>query len=92
MGEKVALELTGLKSKEDFLEAVSEGDAVFPTIVSLKLARKIKEIKSDGEEGESNVFVNITVIAATAQDYTMARTTTITQVVPLLAHLFAEMW
>ena len=85
MGEKVALELAGLKSKDDFLQALSEGDAPFPTIVSLKLARKLKEIKSESEE--SNVFVNITVIAATIQDYTMTRTTTIRQVIPVLRTL-----
>ena len=85
MGEKVALELAHLKSKDDFLQALSEGDAPFPTIVSLKLARKLKEIKSESEE--SNVFVNITVIAATIQDYTMTRTTTIRQVIPVLRTL-----
>ena len=87
MNEKIALAISGRASKEDFLQAVAEGDAVFPSILSLKFARTIKEVQSEGDFAEKQTFVNTTVIAACAQDLTMPRTTTVKQLVPILRSL-----
>ena len=87
MGEKVALEVSGRDNKEDFLQAISDGDAIFPTIMSLKLSRRLKEVKSENEGGDPNVFVNITVLEAGAQDTSMSRTISVKQLVPVLRSL-----
>ena len=87
MNEKTALEVSGLPNKEAFLQAVAEGDAVFPTILALKLSRRIKEVQSQTETEEKQTFVNTTVMAACAQDVTMSRTTTVQKLVPIMRSL-----
>ena len=87
MNEKIALEVSGRSSKEEFLQAVADGDAVFPTILSLKQSRRIKEVQSLGETDEKQTFVNTAVVAACAQDMTMPRSTTVKQLVPIMRSL-----
>ena len=85
--EKITLEVSGRSSKEEFLQALEEGDAVFPSILSLKISRRIKEVQSEAETDETQTFVNTNVIAACAQDVTMSRTTTVKQLVPIMRSL-----
>ena len=87
MGEKVALELSSHANKEDFIHALEEGDAVFPTILSVKLVRMIREVQSENEPSEKQSFVNTTVLAAVPQDLTMPRTTTVKQLIPIMRSL-----
>ena len=87
MGEKVALEVTGKTSKEDFIQGATDGESMFPTFVSCKVARKIKEGTANNEAGQKNSFVDITIVAACAQEPTMPRTTTVKQLVPVMRSL-----
>ena len=61
-------------------------EAVFPTILTLKLARSIRTVP-DADTGETQTFVNTNVLDAQAQDMIMPRTTTILQLVPTLRSL-----
>ena len=86
MNEKVALEVSGRDTKEEVLQALTDGDAIFPTVMTLKVARTIK-VQSQAEHGDEQVYVNINVVAAAAQDTSMPRTTSIMQLVPILRSL-----
>ena len=44
MDEKTALSLSGRGNKEAFLQAVRDGDPVFPTVLSAKIVRKLKKV------------------------------------------------
>ena len=72
--------------KESFLRAVKVGQAVFPTILTLKLARSIRTVP-EADTGETQTFVNTNVLDAQAQDMIMPRTTTILLLVPILRSL-----
>ena len=87
MNEKIALEISGRSTKDEFMQAVAEGDAVFPSILSLKMSRRIMEVQSEDDADDKQAFVNTTVIAACAQDVSMPRTTTVKQLVPILRSL-----
>ena len=56
MNEKKALALSGRKDKDAFLQAVNDGDPVFPTVLSAKIVRKLKtltqEESTDGQRGK----------------------------------------
>ena len=83
MPEKVALELSGVPTKDEFLRALADGDAVFPTILAVKLARRVKT-QSQTQEYDEQTFVNMTVLSASAQDLDMPRTRTVMQLIPIL--------
>jgi hypothetical protein len=95
MNEKVALTVSGLANRDAFLRALVEGDPVFPTVASLKLARKIKyqertEGEGDtnqGDEERSTTFVNITILEAAPQDPAQRRTNTVRQLIPFMRSL-----
>ena len=73
MNEKTSLALSGYVSKEEFIQAVQDGDPVFPIVMSAKLARKIRSMeKDDGPASET--YVNVNIIDASSQDFTYART------------------
>ena len=77
---------SGHAIKESFLQAVKDGEAVFPTILTLKLARSIRTVP-EADTGETQTFVNTNVLDAQAQDMIMPRTITILQLVPILRSL-----
>ena len=70
MGEKVALQLSGLAKKEDFLRAVKDGDPVFPTVISFKASRKVKRLDSGDA---SSLTVNMQIVDACPQDFGLTR-------------------
>ena len=86
MNQKTALEVSGRSNKEEFLQALADGDAVFPTILSLKLSRTIKA-QPETDTGEKQTSVNTAVLAACAQEMTMSRTTSVMQLVPIMRSL-----
>ena len=47
MNEKTALFLSGLDDREDFLQAVNDGDPVFPTMLSANIVRRLKKVAQE---------------------------------------------
>ena len=87
MNERVALKLTNRDNKEELLQAIADGDSVFPTLLSVKTARKIKSgtHRNDGdEEPLVTSFVNLHVVNASAQDWTFPRTQPTRQLIPIM--------
>ena len=81
MGEKVALQLSGLANKETFLRAVKDGDPVFPTLLSFKASRKVKLL----EPGDaSSLTVNMQIVDARPQDVGLTRTQSVMDLVPIM--------
>lgn len=76
MNQKVAFELSSYNDKDEFAKAYADGDPVFPTILSVKVARRIKIQEREITSGspEKQTFVNLTILAACTQDLAMART------------------
>jgi hypothetical protein len=75
MGEKIALALSGRDSKDEFTKAVSDGDPVFPTMLSVKIARRMKSMQNNEGSGSIQFISNI-VIDACPQDTAVPRTQT----------------
>ena len=86
MNQEFAIEVSGRSNKEEFLQALADGDAVFPTVLSLKLARTIR-VQPETDTGEKQTFVNTTVLAACAQEMTMSRTTSVMQLERIMRSL-----
>ena len=86
MGEKVALQLSGLAKKEDFLRAVKDGDPVFPTVTSLKASRKVKRLPpSCQDSGDApSLTVNIQIVDARPQNFGLTRTQSVMDLVPIM--------
>jgi hypothetical protein len=86
MGEKVALQLSGLAKKEDFLRAVKDGDPVFPTVTSLKASRKVKRLPpSCQDSGDApSLTVNMQIVDACPQDFGLTRTQSVMDLVPIM--------
>jgi len=82
MGEKAALELSGLSTKEDFCRAVDEGDPVFPTLVSVKVSRKLKTLPGSGDA--PSLAVNMQIVTGCAQDFALTRTQSALTLIPIM--------
>ena len=78
MGEKCALELAQIESKEKFLAATEESDPIFPTIISVKVARQVKTLQGR----DNQTFLQI--VGAQPQTYSDPRTASSLQLIPLL--------
>ena len=83
MNEKHALELSGCKDKDHFIQSFNDGDPLFPSVLSIKVARKVKVLQPGDEEpltqtGDveplTQTFVNYTVLAVSAQNVGLPRT------------------
>lgn len=85
MGEATALALSQHPDKEMFIQSIEDGDTVFPTVLSVKVARKVRRA-ADEEESESTVrkFVSLQIITAEPQPFNHARTQTALQLLPIL--------
>ena len=80
--KKVALALSGLRSKDDFCRAVEEGDPVFPTLVSVKVTRNLKTFHEPGDA--PSLAVNMQVLCGCAQYFTLTRTKSVLTLIPIM--------
>lgn len=83
MNEKIALSLSGRANKDEFLQAVEDGDPIFPSIVSAKVVRKLKTTTRD-EATEAQCFVNNNVVEISPQDMDKPRTATCLTLIGML--------
>ena len=83
MNGNIALSLSGRTDKEEFLRAVRDGDPVFPTVLSANIVRRLKTLAQD-ESNEINTFVNNNIVAASAQDTNVSRTSTCLSLIGML--------
>ena len=90
MGEAVALQLSGFADKEAFIAAVDDGDPVLPTLLTLKIARRVRKVDAADGANDAHSFVNMTVIQAANQPFDEHRTKSTLGLVPLLRS-FASM-
>ena len=89
MDEKTALSLSGHGNAENFLQAVLDGDPVFPTLVSAKIVRKLKRVSQDNEDSveateQETTYVNNKIISISVQDLTVPRTLTCLDLISML--------
>ena len=87
VAEKAALTLSNLPDKETFLQAISDGDPVFPTIVSTKVVRKLVTEGKDTAETTDNaqpLVVYLNVVDAAPQTFENGRTAAALTLIPLL--------
>ena len=91
MPEPVALQLSAAEDREKFLRSVMDGDPVFPTTLSVKIARTQRTVgisaDSAGADTSGNTYVNYTIIDACAQLKDHVRSKSALELVPLLRHL-----
>ena len=83
MNEKTALSLNGRTDKEEFLRAVRDGDPVFPIVLSAESVRRLKTPPQE-ESNDINTFVNNNIVAASAQDTNVSRTSTCLSLIGML--------
>ena len=83
MNEKTALALSGHDTKDEFIQAVRDGDPVFPSLMSAKLVRKIKTL-NDEDGTPSETYVNINILEASPQEFTHARTESCVELIDML--------
>ena len=83
MNEKTALALSGHDTKDEFIQAVRDGDPVFPSLMSAKLVRKIKTL-NDEDGTPSETYVNINILEASPQEFTHARTKSCVELIDML--------
>ena len=78
MDEKTALSLSGREDKDAFLQAVTDGDPVFPTVLSAKIVRKLKTLTQEESTNAKQdiTFVNNNIIEVSRQDTDVSRTNT----------------
>ena len=85
MDEKTALSLSGSLDKDAFLQAVRDGDPVFPTMVSAKIVRKLKTVqREDNQQETPTTFVNNHIIEVSRQDTELLRTDTCLNLIGIL--------
>ena len=76
MDEKTARSLSGHEDRCAFLQAVSDGDPVFPTVLSAKNVRKLKTVTQEDSTSvrQETTFVNNHIIEVSRQDTDVSRT------------------
>ena len=76
LDEKTALSLSGHEDRCAFLQAVSDGDPVFPTVLSAKIVRKLKTVTQEDSTSvrQETTFVNNHIIEVSRQDTDVSRT------------------
>ena len=89
MDEKTALGLSGHINSEDFLRAVTDGDPVFPTVLSAKIVRKLKRVPQENEDSvdsadQETTFVNNRIIEISVQDPAVSRTSSCLNLISML--------
>ena len=86
MDEKTALSLSGLKDKDSFLQAVKDGDPVFPSVLSAKIVRKLKRVSQEDATNAQpdTTYVNNHTIEVSRQDAGITRTTTCLSLIAIL--------
>ena len=99
MPEAIALKLSAATDTAAFVRSVTDGDPVFPTMLSVKIARKQRTVTSAGTPGNTNAVdgsgadtpgnthVNYTIIDACEQRKDYVRSKTALELAPLLRHL-----
>ena len=92
--EPVALQLSASTDRDAFIRSVTDGDPIFPTMLSVKIARKQRAVNNSGGEGAdtpepqtANTYVNYTILDACAQQKDHVRSKTALELAPLLRHL-----
>ena len=84
--EAVALQLSGSSDTDAFVRSVTDGDPVFPTMLSVKISRKQRTVDG-GADTPVNTYVNYTILDACAQPKGYVRSKTALELAPLLRHL-----
>ena len=91
MPEPVALQLSAAEDRGQFLRSVTDGDPVFPTMLSVKIARTQRTVSmpadSAGADTPGNTYVNYTIIDACPQPKDHVRSTSALVPGALLRHL-----
>ena len=83
MDEKTALSLSERVDKDTFLKAVSDGDPVFPTLLSVKMVRKLRTVSLEDTQQET-IFVNNHIIEVSRQNPELVRTDTCLNLIGIL--------
>jgi len=90
MDEKTALSLSGREDADGFLQAVSDGDPVFPSMLSAKIVRRLKTIPQGDESAgvtdaqQEVTFVNNHIVEVSRQDTNVSRTDTCLTLIDML--------
>ena len=90
MDEKTALSLSGREDTDGFLKAVSDGDPVFPSMLSAKIVRRLKTVPQEDESAHDTdvkqgvTFVNNQIVEVSRQDTSVSRTDTCLTLIGML--------
>ena len=91
MPETVALQLSAAADTDAFLRSATDGDPVFPTMLSVKIARTQRTVSmpadSAGADTHNNAYVNYTIIDACPQPKDHVRSKSALELGALLRHL-----
>ena len=80
-GEKCMLKLTKQDNKESFIRAFRDGDPIIPTIISAKVARRVR---ASGDDDSSYGGASLQMVDAEPQSFAEPRTPSSVGLIPLL--------